>query len=100
MNIQITSKNIEVSEGLRDFINKKAQSLEKRFSPISQFNVVLEVVNLAQMAEGTIHVQGTELHAHAEDEDMYKSIELLIEKLLAQITKHKDKLLDKQHHRT
>ena len=45
-----------------------------------------------QKAEATIHVSGADLFAKAESNDMYASIDQLINKLDSQIIKHKEKL--------
>lgn len=50
---------------------------------------------MTQIAEATLNVNGGELHATSEAEDMYAAIDGLIDKLARQLTKHKDKL--KQH---
>ncbi len=42
-----------------------------------------------------MHVNGGELHASSEDENMYAAIDTLMDKLARQLSKHKDKL--KQH---
>lgn len=46
-------------------------------------------------SDATLHVNGGEIHASAEGQDMYAAIDGLIDKLARQLTKHKDKL--KQH---
>lgn len=50
---------------------------------------------MTKIAEATIQVNGGELHASAEAEDMYAAIDGLMDKLARQLTKHKDKL--RQH---
>ncbi|MNV90277.1 Ribosome hibernation promoting factor [compost metagenome] len=56
---------------------------------------MLSVEKVQQIAEATVHVNGGELHATSEDENMYAAIDTLIDKLARQLNKHKDKL--KQH---
>jgi putative sigma-54 modulation protein len=56
--------------------------------------MILGIEKNLQIAEATIHVSGAELFAKAESPDMYASIDLLINKLDAQIRKHKEKLND------
>jgi putative sigma-54 modulation protein len=45
-----------------------------------------------QKAEATIHISGADLFAKAESDDMYVSIDKMVNKLDAQVRKHKDKL--------
>jgi putative sigma-54 modulation protein len=55
---------------------------------------VLKVEKVTQIADANLHVNGGEIHASAEGQDMYAAIDGL-DKLARQLTKHKDKL--KQH---
>jgi len=41
---------------------------------------------------------GADLHANAENEDMYAAIDALVDKLDRQVKKHKEKMTD--HHRS
>ncbi|MCG8710359.1 ribosome hibernation promoting factor [Brenneria sp. 4F2] len=95
MQLNITGHHIEITEPLRDFVNNKFAKLEQFFDRINQVNVVLKVEKVQKIADATLHVNGGELHATSEAEDMYAAIDLLIDKLTRQLNKHKDKL--KQH---
>lgn len=95
MQLNITGQNVEITDALRDFLNTKFTKLEQYFERINQVYIVLKVEKVAQIADATLHVNGGELHASAEAQDMYAAIDGLIDKLARQLTKHKDKL--KQH---
>jgi len=95
MQLNITGQSVEITDALRDFLNTKFAKLEQYFERINQVYIVLKVEKVAQIAEATLHVNGGELHASAEGQDMYAAIDGLIDKLARQLTKHKDKL--KQH---
>ena len=95
MQLNITGQNVEITDAIREFLNTKFAKLEHFFERINQVYIVLKVEKVNQIAEATLHVNGGELHASAEDQDMYAAIDALIDKLARQLTKHKDKL--KQH---
>ncbi|AUG98437.1 ribosome hibernation promoting factor [Pectobacteriaceae bacterium CE70] len=95
MQLNITGHHVEITDALRDFVNTKFAKLEQYFDRINQVYVVLKVEKIQQIADATIHVNGGELHATSEADDMYAAIDLLIDKLARQLNKHKDKL--KQH---
>ncbi|VTN12036.1 ribosome hibernation promoting factor HPF [Raoultella terrigena] len=80
---------------LREFVNAKFSKLEQFFDRINQVYIVLKVEKVTQIADANLHVNGGEIHASAEGQDMYAAIDGLIDKLARQLTKHKDKL--KQH---
>jgi len=89
--IQLSGHDVEVTPALRDFVDKKFERLQKHAHDITTIHVFLEVKKLTQMAEATVHVKGLEIFAKAESEDMYKTINLLVDKLVRQLEKHKGK---------
>ncbi|SFT87574.1 SSU ribosomal protein S30P [Kosakonia arachidis] len=95
MQLNITGQNVEITDALREFVNSKFAKLEQYFERINQVYIVLKVEKVIHTSDATLHVNGGELHASAEGQDMYAAIDSLIDKLSRQLTKHKDKL--KQH---
>lgn len=95
MQLNITGHHVEVTDALRDFVNQKFAKLEQYFDRINQVHVILSVEKVLKVAEATLHVNGGELHATSEHQDMYAAIDGLVDKLARQLNKHKDKL--KQH---
>lgn len=92
MQLNLTGQNVEITEPLREFINHKFPRLEHYFEHINQVYIVLKVEKVTQIAEATLHVNGGELHATSEAQDMYAAIDGLIDKLARQLNRHKDKL--------
>lgn len=99
MQINFTGHQIEITPALRAFTEEKLQRLEDHFDRITSIHVTFDVQKLSQIVEATIYVAKGEIHAHAESEDMYASIDALVDKLNAQLTKHKEKYLDHRDHR-
>ena len=94
MQLNITGLHLEVTDALRAYLEEKFERLERHFDRIIAIQVVLQVEKLKQKAEATLHVAGREVVANAEHEDMYASIDLLVDKLDRQLIKHKEKQLD------
>lgn len=94
MEIHFTGKHIEVTEGLKTFATEKLQTLAKRNSHITNVNVVFHIERGMHKVEANVHFNGIEIHASAEEPDMYASIDALVDKLEAQIIRHKEKLID------
>lgn len=92
MIVNLTGHHVEITEPLREYVNKKLEKVKKRFSNITSVHIVLTVEKLVQKAEGHVNVARAELHAVAEDADMYAAIDALIDKLDRQVVKHKEKL--------
>jgi putative sigma-54 modulation protein len=92
MKINFTGHNIEITPALHDIIEKKFHRIENHFKhQITSANVILNVEKLINLAEITVHISGAEIHAKAEADDMYKAIDLMIDKLHTQIMKCKAK---------
>ena len=90
----ISGKNIEVTDALKNAVYEKFEKIAERFQRVTKADVILHVDNVTQIAEGTLHIDGHEMHAKAESKDMYRSIHDMIEKLEHQLTKHKEKIID------
>lgn len=92
MQLNLTGQNVDVTQPLREFITTKFARLEHFFDGINQVYIVLKVERVTQVAEATLHVNGGELHATSEADDMYAAIDGLLDKLTRQLNRHKDKL--------
>lgn len=92
MQINLTGHHVDITTSLRDYVNSKFAKLERHFDQINNVYVVLTVEKLNQVAESTLHLNGSEVHAKAENSDMYASIDALIDKLDRQVLKYKSKI--------
>ncbi len=91
MSMQISGHGIEVTAALSDLINKKFSRVKKHFDQITSAHIILDVHKTEQMAEATIHIPGHEIYAKADSDDMYKTIDLLMDKIIRQLDKYKAK---------
>jgi len=98
MHININGHHVEVTKSLRDYITNKLSRLERHFDQVTNVDVILSVEKLRHKAEATIPVNGSNIFANAEDQDMYVSIDALVDKLDRQILKRKEKVTN--HHRS
>jgi putative sigma-54 modulation protein len=96
MQVQLSGHQIEVTQALREHVQSKLDRLVRVYDNITSLAVVLGVEKLEHCAEGTLAVAGNTFHAEAADGDMYASIDILFDKLVAQLRKHKEKISD--HH--
>ena len=92
MQVSITGPHLEVTDALRSHAEKKLEKLNNHHDRITSVQVRLMVDKMAQKAQGTLHVSGKDLHAEASHDDLYTSIDLLVDKLDRQLIKHKDAL--------
>lgn len=94
MMYNIRGQRFQVTEALREYVEKKLSRLEKYFeTPIaSEITVTLSVTKGQHTVEVTIPLVGVMLRAEEKSEDMYASIDLVVDKLERQIRKHKTKV--------
>ena len=91
----IRGENIEVTEAIRNYAEKKLSKLEKYFGDVANATVH---VNLKVYSEKTAKVEVTiplpylVLRAEETSGDLYGSIDLVIDKLERQVRKHKTKI--------
>ena len=93
MKFSITGRTIGLTEGLKKMVEKKLGKLDKFFQADTPCNVTLSTQKDMQKIEVTIPVKGSVIRAEESTEDMYQSIDLVVDVLERQIRKYKDKLV-------
>lgn len=96
MNYIISGKNIDVTEGLKTAIYDKLGRLEKFFAEDTDVQITLSVEKERQKIEATIPMKGHIIRAEQSSDDMYVSIDLVVEVIERQVTKYKKKIVDKE----
>ncbi len=91
MRINISGHHVDVTTPLKDYVTNKMERLERHFDNITTTQVTLTVEKQRQKAEASVHVSGADIFAQSESQDMYASIDSLVDKLDRQIIKHKEK---------
>ncbi|MDD6328792.1 MAG: ribosome-associated translation inhibitor RaiA [Eubacteriales bacterium] len=96
MNYIIIGKNIEVTEGLKTSVYEKLGRLEKFFTDDTEAHVTFSVEKERQKIEVTIPMTGHIIRAEQASDDMYVSIDLVVEVIERQVTRYKKKIVDKE----
>jgi putative sigma-54 modulation protein len=94
MKIQITGRHLEITATLKDHIEAKLHKIEKYSFNIIEAQVILEVEKYRHHAEITVVLDGMVLQAADVTEEMYSTIDKVVDKLEKQLKKHKEKLTD------
>lgn len=92
MRIKVSGKNIVVTDALRERVEKKLSKFEKFFNPDTEANATLTVEKNRHIIEVTIPFNGVILRGEEATDDMYTSIDNVVEKLERQIARHRTKL--------
>lgn len=91
--LKITGNKIDITDPIRTLIERKFKRIEKHFNHgFTKSDIVLSVENLNNIAKANVHANGNEINAHGEAENMYKAIDIMLNKLNRQIIKLKEKM--------
>lgn len=103
MKLVIHGKNIEITDGIREYVHQKIEKAASHFQNLTtEIDVHLSVarnprINPKQTAEVTIYANGTVIRAEESSENLYASIDLVAAKITRQLRKYKEKRQDKVH---
>ena len=92
MRITISGKNMVVTDGIRNVLEKKIQKLDKYFDTETPVTATLSVEKNRHILEVTIPINGAILRAEESTDDMYHTIDRVMDKLDKQIRRHRTKL--------
>jgi putative sigma-54 modulation protein len=105
MQFVIKGKNIQLTQSLKDYAEKKLASIKKYFDHIIEVDVTLSVrdskdVTKSKLCEVTVWAKsiGTPIHAQKSSEDLYASIDMVAEKIERQVKKFKEKKTSRRSH--
>lgn len=102
MRINIQAKNLEITEAIHDYVEKRVTNLEKLLSQIEEQGGEVQVffdIGRATKHKGgeifhadcLVNVKGKKFYASADKEDLYEAIDDIKENLFYEISKNKDK---------
>lgn len=97
MKFVVNGKNTSVSEAMLEKAQKKVGKFAKFFRPDTEAFLTFDVEKDRNIFEVTIKSKGLFIRAEETTDDMYASIDLVIEKLERQIRKYKTRLGKRIH---
>lgn len=105
MKVIVRGHNLEVTEALKDYAEKKLSKLEKFFDNIQKVQVELDyrstrAEDKRHVAQVTIWASGSVLRGEVPSSDMYASIDMVFSRLEKQMVKYKEKLKIRKKEKT
>lgn len=97
MKVTISGKGITLTPALKDVVTTKVSKLERYFADEVQAHVTLSVQKSRHTIEVTIPFNGIIIRGEECTDDMYISIDNVVDKLERQIIKYKKKLERRVH---
>lgn len=104
MNVSISGHHITVTDAMNAAVSEKLQKIERHFDQIQSIQVILSLDNSgasdggqkSNKAEAIMRVSGKEMFVQAFDDDMYKAINDMSDKLERQVRKYKTRQENKK----
>jgi putative sigma-54 modulation protein len=96
MNIKTTARHYQLTPALKDYAESKVEQLTKYFDNIDNARIIFGLEKYRHSVEMSIHVNGKDFNSTEESEDMYVSVDRVVEKLERQIQKFKGKRFNKK----
>jgi len=97
MAVNVRGKNIVVTPALKDYIEKKVQTITKQFKVVGDICAVMRVEKEQHIVEITVPASGIVLRAQESTKDMYSSIDSCVDKIQRQIHKYKTRLMRRKY---
>ena len=91
MQTSVTFKRIDPSDALKSYVQKKMDRFDKMLDSPAEANVVLSVEKIRHIAEVSLTCDRMNIHAREATENMYSSIDMIVDKIRVQIKKNKEK---------
>ncbi|MDD2998336.1 MAG: ribosome-associated translation inhibitor RaiA [Erysipelotrichia bacterium] len=99
MQFVIKGKNLQLTDALKDYAEKKLMTIKKYFDHIVEVDVTLSVkdskdTSRSRVCEVTVWAKsiGNPIHGKSASEDLYASIDMVVEKIERQVKKFKEKI--------
>jgi len=100
MKVSIFTRNMEMTPRLRGYVERKVSKLDRYLPWIDEARVDLKVENTRsaahrQVAQLTVRAHGTILRAEERSNDMFASIDAVLDKMYRQVARYKGKRQDR-----
>lgn len=92
MQVSVTFRGMESTEALKAYAEEKLEHVKKVVLKPTQAHVILSVEKFRHRAEVTLVANGETLVADDQSDDMYKSIDKVMDKLTRQARRSKEKI--------
>lgn len=100
MKVTISFLHLEHTPALDERIEEKSERLQKYLGKNSHVKWSCYIKNNLHYAELDLTGKGQDFHAAAHSDNLYKTLDIVVEKLEKQLKKRKDKLKNKLHRKS
>lgn len=98
MRISYTFRNVESSEGIKNYASEKIGKLQKYCRAPLHAEITFSVERHLHRTDISVTADAHQYSGHEKSEDMYASIDLVIDKILRQVRDRKSTETDRMRH--
>ncbi|MBX3271977.1 MAG: ribosome-associated translation inhibitor RaiA [Sandaracinaceae bacterium] len=98
MQVHFTFRNVESSEGIKNYARDKITRMQKYLRSPLEADVILSKERHLHRVEMSVRADGERYAGTVESEDMYASIDLVIDKVDRQVREAKDSANARKRH--
>src|SRR5258708_9470207 len=92
--IQVTGRHVSVTEAMKEYCRRKVATLQLDYPKIIEVQVIIDVQKYRHQAEVILHCSNhITIEARAECNDMYASIDQVVDRVARQMRKCKTRLM-------
>src|ERR1700730_15026290 len=98
--IQVTGRHVSVTDAMKEYCRRRLACLHLDYPKIIEVQILLDVQKYRHTAEVILHCSNhITLEASAESDDMYVSVDEVVDKIARQMRKYKTRLMRKHRPR-
>ena len=98
MQVKISARHMGVSEAVKTYCEEKASKLTRFYDRIQSIEVILDGKDGVHTAEIIVHTERSDPFVATEQQpDIYAAVDLLIDKIERQLTRHKERVRNRKH---
>ncbi len=94
MQIEVKGKNLQVTEELREYVERRFDKISKQVSEMATLDVEVADENVPGdpvAAEAVLHLKGTQVRAKEVSKDAKHAVHLVADNMERQVKRHRDK---------
>lgn len=98
MQIIVSGRHMDVSEHLRTHVTSKVEKLTRFYDRLESVEVVLDRQGEVPIVEAIVNAEhGIRFVARESSVDLHAALDLVVDKLSTQITRHKERVRNRKH---
>ncbi len=100
MRVLMTGRHVKVTPALKRYVEERLERLNRYGTTVGDVQVIIAVEKYRHAAEAKLTLNGVAIQAKASTNEMYASIDLVLDKIARQVAKRKEKLVSHKSRKT